>query len=463
MTVEQDVREMLAAKAAEAVPAADPYERVRRRIARHRQRRGALVGAVAVVALAGGTLVAVRGPAPAPYAARHAAFVSWPARGELREDAALVERAVRAWEAAVPGRQRDAVRLLWAGPVSGRPVVVFQATERGGGARLALAAVPPPDRSVRIGVAPPGGTAPPVEEETVEHTEPALLVDAPAPPPDEPVLALVEAAPSRFPNTFQAVLTALLEPGATFRTARGDDSGDWFPVDGGHLPGGLSRMAGSVTDPASVRVTVTTAAGETVQRRAHGTGRVESVDAPDAPAAEPNPARGDRTVLGWTSRNADTGPATRDAQARGERLAARLAAQTRDEPGPIQIHFNQALPDGTVATLGTFGFPTRIVLHLEPPGREPVTLVGPTLVRDEVLTQVSAVFRGADGKPRLLVIGAPTTYRAMLDQPEDRPDLDVPILDGWGVIPVDEDAYGYVEAYGSYARRRTLLTFKLVE
>jgi hypothetical protein len=132
------------------VSAAGVFARVRRE---RRHRRAVRVGwAAAVVVLAVGAVAvpatvgagrdgAVQ-PAPAVAAAADAArrgLLDWPARGTLTGDQQLLRAALATWQADAPAAERpqDAISVLYAGEVGGARLVLLQALDPAGRARVA--------------------------------------------------------------------------------------------------------------------------------------------------------------------------------------------------------------------------------------------------------------------------------------------------------------------------------------
>jgi hypothetical protein len=411
--LENDLRTMLATRAADPVPRPDTYERVRGRIATHRHRRTAAAGAATALALAAAfAVVQVRVAGRSTgFAASDAAFVTWPARGDLRSDRDLVERAVRTWEAADQDRRRDKVRLLWAGPVSGRQTVLFEATDRRDAAHLVLV--------TRYGDAA------------------SVDADVPAPGRDVAFVAVVTAPPRQTPQqVWRGVATVLPAPDATYTGMRSDE-GEWTPIGGGALAGDLSLAAGRFSVATSVEVTVDRDTGAV-------TGPPSGVVTDAEPTVHAGPNRSDGSVveLGWSNRNY-----TRDVpQDRRNALADRLvgalvASQELPEGVPVIVYWQGALPDGTEVVLGTFHAgdePTRMLLYTEPDPASGAVVVSAPLTLERVVRQVSAVVETRTGR-KLLVLGSPLVS-AIRYLPSDGEPVTVPVRDGWGLLPVGRAA-----------------------
>jgi hypothetical protein len=95
---------------------------------------------VAEAAVAAGQQTAPRGTRlSVPIRVAPKGLLNWPARGPQADDPALLAAAGRAWRAKAPAGEDPATGLavLWAGPMQGRTVVVLQALDRSGHARLA--------------------------------------------------------------------------------------------------------------------------------------------------------------------------------------------------------------------------------------------------------------------------------------------------------------------------------------
>lgn len=413
--LENDLRTMLATRAADPVARPDTYERVRGRIAAQRRRRTVAAGAATALAVAAAfAVVQVRLPGrTAGYAASDAAFVDWPARGDLRDDKDLVERAVRTWEESDQDRHRDKVRLLWAGPVSGRPTVLFEATDRRDTAHLVLV--------------------------TSYGDEPSLDADLPAPAADVAFVAVVTAPPRQTPQQiWTGTASVLPAPDATYMGMRSDQS-IWAPIDGGALDGGLSRAAGRFDDATSIEITV---------RRGSGivTGPASGVvtDAEPAVHAGPNRLDGSGGVqLGWSTRNYTKDVPADQRNGLAERLVAALvAAWHLPERVPVRVYWQGALPDGTQVVLGTFHAddePTRMLLYTEPEGGRPGRIVvSEPLTLERVVRQVSTVVETRTGHS-LLVVGSPLVSAIRYVPAKGEPVV-VPVRDGWGLLPVTRPA-----------------------
>ncbi len=132
------------------VSAGDVFARVRRERRHRRAVRAGWAAAVVVVAVGAVAVPATVGagkdgtvePAPAVAAAADAArrgLLDWPARGSLTGDQQLLRSALASWQADAPAAERpqDAISVLYAGEVGGARLVLLQALDPAGQARVA--------------------------------------------------------------------------------------------------------------------------------------------------------------------------------------------------------------------------------------------------------------------------------------------------------------------------------------
>ena len=106
------------------------------------QRARLLAAAAVVVALVGGIVAVgrtVTAPAPPPPTAHEAGLLSWPPRGDLVRNTALVRAASKVWRRTAAG-PTGRVYVLWAGHVGVGRLVVLQARDRHGEPAIAVVA-----------------------------------------------------------------------------------------------------------------------------------------------------------------------------------------------------------------------------------------------------------------------------------------------------------------------------------